>query len=338
MKRALILLSALFLLNNCSEKVFVNVTKPAVYDVSDVKRLAILDFNGPPKVGESVASQFTNRLWKAQYFKIMERRELQKILDEHALQMSGIINDSTAVEFGKILGVDALIIGDILSYEVEDKRGTEKVKEKVWKGDYEKDEKGNFIYEKTLFGKAKKKKYEEVFVDKQYIQRSGNVSISFRLVSVETGEIRAGDTKSRTYSQKFFPEKSGQLPSPQSILTQLTEGVIEQFIPLITPYTVRVSKTFEEDNDAVDLGIEYAQKNLWDRAMKIWQDELGRDPQNTAAMYNLGLAYEVMGDFDQAEALYNKALDIEPNDLYMEALANLRQRRIEQQNLEKQLH
>jgi len=337
MKYPIILLVFLFLFNSCSKTVYVNVTKPATYDVSDVKRLAILDFNGPADVGASIASQFTNRLWKAQYFKIMERRELQKILDEHALQMSGIINDSTAVEFGRILGVDALIVGDILSYEVQDKRGKEKVKEKVWKGDYEKDEKGNFIYEKTLIGKTKKKKYEEVFVDKEYIQRSGNVSISFRLVSVETGEIRAGDTKSRNYAQKFSPDK-GQLPSRDAILTQLSEGVIEQFIPLITPYTIRVSKTFEEDNDAVDLGIEYAQKNLWDRAMSIWEDELGRDPRNTAALYNLGLAHEVMGDFDQAESYYNRALDIEPNDLYMEALANIRQRKIEQQNLEKQLH
>ncbi len=337
MKHLIVLLLFLFLYAGCSEKVYINVTKPATYDVSDVKRIAVLDFNGPRNAGASIASQFTNRLWKTQYFKIMERRELERILEEHALQMSGIINDSTAVEFGKILGVDALIIGDILSYEVQDKRGKEKVKEKVWKGEYEKDEKGNFVYEKTRSGREKKKKYEEVLVDKEFIQRSGNVSISFRMVSVETGEIRAGETKSRTYSQKFFPDK-GQLPTHQAILTQLSEAVIEQFIPLITPYTIRVSKTFEEDNDAVDLGIEYAQKNLWDRAMTIWQDELIRDPRNSAALYNLGLAYEVMGDFDQAEDYYTRALDIEPNDLYMEALANIRQRKIEQKTLEKQLH
>ncbi len=337
MKYQLIFLFFLILFTSCSKTVYVNVTKPATYNVSDVKRIAVLDFNGPINVGAGIASQFTNRLWKTQYFKVMERRELQKVLEEHALQMSGIISDSTAVEFGKILGVEGLIVGDVLSYEVQDKRGTEKVKEKVWKGEYEKDEKGNFIYEKTARGREKKKKYEEVFVNKEYIQRSGNVSISFRMVSVETGEIRAGDTKSRNYSKKFYPEK-GQLPSRDAILTQLSEAVIEQFIPLITPYTVQVSKTFEEDNDAVDLGIEYAQKNLWDRAMTIWQDELNRDPRNTAALYNLGLAYEVMGDFDQAEAHYNQALDIEPNDLYMEALANIRKRKIEQKNLEEQLH
>lgn len=337
MKYSVIFLVLFFFVASCSKKVYVNVTKPAQYNVSDVKRLAVLDFNGPARAGANIATQFTNRLWKTQYFKIMERRELQKILDEHALQMSGIINDSTAVEFGKILGVDALIVGDIVSYEVQDKRGKEKVKEKVWKGDYETDAKGNVVFEKTKFGQTKKKKYVEELVDKEYIQRSGNVSISFRMVSVETGEIRAGDTKSSTYSKKFFPDKD-QLPTPESILNNLSEAVIEQFIPLITPYTVTVSKTFEEDNDAVDLGIEYAQKNLWDRAMKIWQDELASNPRNNAALYNMGLAYEVMGDFDKAEDYYNKALDIEPKDLYMEAVSNIRRRRIEQQNLEKQLH
>ena len=45
-----------------------------------------------------------------------------------------------------------------------------------------------------------------------------------------------------------------------------------------------------------------------------------------------------MGDLEQAEQVYNRALDIEPNDLYMEAVANIRKRKIEQQKLQEQLH
>ena len=121
-------------------------------------------------------------------------------------------------------------------------------------------------------------------------------------------------------------------------MDKLYESCPDKFIPLITPYNVRVSKEFEEDNDQVDLGIEYAQKNLWDRAKTIWEAEVQRDPSNSAALYNLGIAYEVMGDLDTAEQLYNKALDIEPNELYMEAVSNIRQRKIDQKKLQEQMH
>ena len=86
----------------------VNVQKPAQYDVSDIKRIAVFDFNGPDDSGEIIASKFTNKLWKTQYFTIMERKELQKILEEHALQMSGIVDNATVVEYGKIIGLMAL--------------------------------------------------------------------------------------------------------------------------------------------------------------------------------------------------------------------------------------
>ena len=130
MKKLIPVFLFMFLIISCSQKVMINVTKPAQYNVSDIKRIAIFDFNGPGKSGPLLATKFTDQLWKSQYFSIMERKELKKILDEHALQMSGIVNDSTVVEFGRILGVDGIIVGDVTSFNVSDRRGSEQVKEK----------------------------------------------------------------------------------------------------------------------------------------------------------------------------------------------------------------
>jgi tetratricopeptide (TPR) repeat protein len=336
MKRIfLIILLAGFALT-CSKKVMVNVQKPARYDVSDVQRIAVFDFKGPKNSGEIIASKFTNKLWQAQYFSVMERKELQKVLEEHALQMSGVVDNATVVEYGKIIGVDGIILGNVSAYKVDEKRGREKVKEKVWKGEYEKDKDGNFVYEKTRSGKKKKKVYVEEYVSRAFINRTVTVGIDFRLVSVQTGEIRASDSKTRSNNKKHYLHK-GAIPAADQILDNLSENIIAQFIPLITPHNVRVAKEFEEGNDQVDLGIEYAQKNLWDRAKNIWEAEVQRDPGNAPALYNLGIAYEVLGDLDKADQLYNKALDIEPNELYMEAVSNIRQRKAEQKKLEKQL-
>jgi len=338
MKKIVFLIILGLMVAGCSKKVLINVKKPAQYNVSDIKRVAVLDFNGPGESGRVVAGKFTNKLWRTQYFSVMERQELQKILEEHALQMSGVIDDSTVVEFGRILGVDGLFVGDVTSYSVSEKRGSDRVKEKVWKGEYEKDDKGNFIYEKSSSGKkVKKKKYVEEFVRRSYINQSANVGVSFRLISVKTGEIRAGDSNSRSYSQKYYLHKS-KVPPKEGVLENLSDQVLDKFIPLITPYNVRVTKTFEEDNDAIDLGIDFAQKNLWDKARDIWQAEIQKDPANSAAHYNLGIAYEVFGELDKAEQHYDQALSIEPKELYMEALSGIRQRKVEQQKLMEQLH
>lgn len=46
-------------------------------------------------------------------FKVFERAQLQKILEEQQLGASGIIDISTAAQFGKGIGVDAVVVGSI---------------------------------------------------------------------------------------------------------------------------------------------------------------------------------------------------------------------------------
>lgn len=327
----------LFGLFSCSKKILIDVTRPAKYNVSDMKRIAVLDFNGDESVGKAVAAQFADKLWKTEYFSITERTELQKVLEEQALNMSGVINDSTAVEFGKILGVEALILGNINAFSCEDIRGTEKVKERVWTGEYERDKNGKIKYEKTLFGKQKKKVYKEEFVDRQYIQREATVSISFRMVSVETGEIRASDSDSKSFSHKYVNDFK-RIPPKNAILSKLTDDVLGGFIPLIAPHQVKIARSFESGNEQVGLGIEFAENGLWDKAEQIWLKETGKNKDNSAAWYNLGLAYEVQGKLDLAEQAYDQALSIEPKELYMQALSTIRKRIQEQEKLEIQFN
>jgi len=331
-----ILLLTGVIISGCTKSTMIEITKPAEYNVSDLKRIAVMDFSGPGNTGDIVAGKFTNQLWSTNYFALLERKELQKVLEEHALQMSGVVNDSTIVEFGKILGVDGIIVGSVDSYRSEDKKGREKVKEQVWTGAYEKDKEGNIVYEQTAFGKQKKKIYREELVDKEFIAREASVSLSFRLVSIQTAEIRASGSQTESFSQKYFPAHD-KIPPKEAILNDLTDRVLKKFIPTISPYKTKVSRTFEKGNDAVNTGIEMAQNNLWDKATAMWETETQLNILNSAAFYNLGIAYEVNGDLDRAELAYESALKIKTKDLYMKALAQIRQRKIEQEKLKQQM-
>lgn len=96
------------------------------------KRIAVLDFDfastggsgfyygwlgiGPAK---GVSELLTNTLVKDGSYIVLERSKIDEILKEQNLGASGRIDASTAAQIGKLLGADAVIIGTISQFNVE---------------------------------------------------------------------------------------------------------------------------------------------------------------------------------------------------------------------------
>ena len=335
---AILLFSMMFVLTHCAQKTAIQVLKPAEIDVGGIKRIAILDFRGPHGTGEKIASIFTSKLFATNFYTLVERSELQKVLEEHALNMSGIVDVETAVQAGNLLGVQGIIVGDVISYKSEDHRRLKKETRKVWTGEYEKDEKGNFIYEKTLFGKkVKKKKYKEKIVNVEVIEREATVGLSFRLIDVQTGSIIATRETSHSY-KRSVKSGEGTLPPKQAILNRLAHQCIDDFVRMLAPHTVTIRTQFARGDDEVNRGIEFAKNDLWDKAQQVWEAVVRKDPTNHAAWYNLGLAFEALGDYESAERAYDRAVTLKQKKLYFKALKRIRQSIQDQQKLERQLN
>jgi Tfp pilus assembly protein PilF len=65
----------------------------------------------------------------------------------------------------------------------------------------------------------------------------------------------------------------------------------------------------------VEFGIQVAQKGLWREAIYRWERAVEIDPTYAAALNNLAVAYEHEGQLDKARKAYERALEIEPNNL-----------------------
>ena len=65
----------------------------------------------------------------------------------------------------------------------------------------------------------------------------------------------------------------------------------------------------------VDFGIKAAQRDLWKEALYRWKRAVEIDPTYAAAFNNLAIAYEHNGQFDDARVAYEKALELEPNNV-----------------------
>jgi Flp pilus assembly protein TadD len=71
-------------------------------------------------------------------------------------------------------------------------------------------------------------------------------------------------------------------------------------------------------NDAkaqVEFGINVAQRGLWREAIYRWERATEIDPTYAAAFNDLAIAYEHEGQLDKARKAYEKALELDPNNV-----------------------
>ena len=83
-------------------------------------RIAIVDFNiigedpGVKDMGSIVAEWLITSFVQSGRFEVVERSQLQKILEEQKLALAGFVAQDTAVKLGKVLGVKVIISGTLI--------------------------------------------------------------------------------------------------------------------------------------------------------------------------------------------------------------------------------
>jgi formylglycine-generating enzyme required for sulfatase activity/TolB-like protein len=86
-------------------------------------KIAVLDFElrgdtfTTKDMGGIVAEWFTTSMVQDGRFEVVERALLRKIVDEQKLGMTGLIDESSSAQLGKILGVKTIISGSVLQFQ-----------------------------------------------------------------------------------------------------------------------------------------------------------------------------------------------------------------------------
>lgn len=95
----------------------VDTTPAPVKLVGERMALAVLPFQTTGlgnEMGEiNVVEQMMTTFYNLNRFKLFERSQLESILEEQKLGMSGVLDASTAAEIGKGIGVDAIVLGSV---------------------------------------------------------------------------------------------------------------------------------------------------------------------------------------------------------------------------------
>ncbi|MBI5016565.1 MAG: hypothetical protein HZB55_13880 [Deltaproteobacteria bacterium] len=82
-------------------------------------RVAVLEFTETGaggwsgNVGRAAETWFVDSLVNTQKFKVLERQQLQALLAEQHFQMGGEVSPATAVQVGKVAGVQVIVFGNV---------------------------------------------------------------------------------------------------------------------------------------------------------------------------------------------------------------------------------
>ena len=85
---------------------------------------------------------------------------------------------------------------------------------------------------------------------------------------------------------------------------------------VLTPAPVAADAA-KDAKSQVDFGIAVAQRGLWKEALYRWQRAVELNPGYAAAWNNLAIAYEHEGNFEEARKAYERALSLDPKNVFI---------------------
>jgi len=82
--------------------------------------VAVLPFEGKGEAesfSKSVTDKMVTQLVNLRRFRVIERNALEEVMEEQKKHISGLVDENTAVELGKLVGADVIIFGSIICEE-----------------------------------------------------------------------------------------------------------------------------------------------------------------------------------------------------------------------------
>ena len=177
----------------------------AVFSFTDKSGHSYHWWTGQP-VGEGMADMLVTELVKTGKFSVMERQEMEQILSEQAMGMSGIVTPETAAQAGKVLGVELAIFGSVTE----------------------------FGYTESSIGGALKKQGFGLGIS----STKATVGVDVRFVNTETGEIMNAESVRKEESKKGLDIDTrdfsfdNQAKFDESLVGKATRAAIDEIVSL----------------------------------------------------------------------------------------------------------
>jgi tetratricopeptide (TPR) repeat protein len=211
---------------------------------------------------------------------------------------------------------------------INDTHGVDRIQIKEGTGYYKK--------EKNLYGQWVDVEIKRTVVKSlPYVIRQASLATDYRVFEMSTGRIIAAGTVTENCNKKFGGEKSEAHPEheprhpppPAACIDELSARTAAKLVAQLSRIKVSSLVKFDSSTHAmVRRGVTLAKDGVWEDAIHLWQEVIASDPTNPAAHYNLGIAYEGLGDLESLRAamsFYEKAASYGDKGLYAAGIARV---------------
>jgi tetratricopeptide (TPR) repeat protein len=298
------------------------VTKPAAVDWKRIHRVAVLKFDGP--YGETVRHHVFDRLAQVQHFTSTDTRYFRALAETPYEK----VQDASFLNVLKHLHVD-IVLGGLVTAETNDVPGSEQVQLKEGTGYYKK--------EKNIYGQWVDVEIKRtVMRDVPCVIRHASLTTEYKVFDLKTNRIIAAGQLTENYNKKFgghkpyasLGHKVGDLPPPSTTMDELSAGLVIKLVAELSRIKLASMVSLDDSgNSMVRQGVALAREGAWGDAMQLWQEVIGSEPTNPAAHYNLGVAYEGLGDLESLRAamsFYETAARYGDKGLYADGIARVK--------------
>lgn len=307
------IISVLF--SGCGPTVIsVTALKPAqVTQMGDKNKIAVGELKGDDiGIGAKLeASMATKLVDNKQYFHVVSRTALDRVVSEQKLQGNSMMDPKTAARVGKLAGAQVLITGNVSSDATP--------------GTYlEAREKCTSYYNN---GKCASYQKYNVRCDTMKAKVSGVLNI----VDIETASILHAENILKEYSDDTCKRKTflgglltvgntsgNELLTKEQAIERLSNIVVSEFTSKLAPYyavfrvalidDIEYKAATDRQKEQFENALGYIKNTRIEKANQILQ-KLHNDlnEQSYAVAYNLGITVESTGNFADALKLYKLA-------------------------------
>ena len=238
---------------------------------------------------------------------VVDRQSIDRLLAEQDFSLSGYVDRSTAAELGRLLGPSAMIMLDVTRCAVEKKRFRERLR---------RNSRRPYLY---------------------IAQTQAFIRASVRSVDLATGTIFAARSIEHSpYVRNESTEGRPVFPEDFAVLDHAYARVSQDIERMFLPWTEPRELVFFDDKDCgLDQAFQALKNGNTERAFDIslsnleaCQDHPEAEEKDLGqAHYNVGMAYMILGEYDQALEHLHTSAELRPGDIVEEAIADTEEAR-----------
>ncbi|HOI42527.1 MAG TPA: CsgG/HfaB family protein [Elusimicrobiales bacterium] len=186
------------------------------------RRIGVVEFEnksayGQGRLGGAASDILITELVKSGKFIVVERDRMTRIMEEQKMQSQGTVDPQTAVKLGKIMGLEAIVVGAVSQFGVN-KQGSD-------------------------------------YLIRQTKQQVADVTVDIRLIDVQSGQVLMADSgkgqaKSKSGSFLGMGTKGGY---DETLEGEALRGAIVKFVDNIAnqmnakPWSCRIADAYDQD-------------------------------------------------------------------------------------------